>query len=175
VSATAEATPPASPAQAAAAAPAATPPKSKKRLVLMLGAGVLVGGIGLGAFAFMKRPAKTEDKEKVEAPTSAGEKKKTQVITLRPIVVNLRNSKGTRYLKVTVAMETATEEVAKELQNLSPQISDLLVDKFSNVDINDVDNTAGRNKLKRELLSGTNELLEKGYVNTVYFTEFVIQ
>lgn len=168
MSATAEATAPVTAAPAAAASP-----KSKKRFIMMLGAGVLIGGGALAAYATLKHAPKPE--EKPETATAAGEKKKTQVITLRPIIVNLRNSKGTRYLKVTIAMETATEDVAKELQTLSPQISDLLVDKLSNVEISDVDNTAGRNRLKRELLAGTNELLEKGYVSTVYFTEFVIQ
>ena len=169
MSTTAEATAPAT------AAPAAAAPKSKKKTIMMLAAGLVLGGVALGAVTFLKRPAPKSEEKSEAAATAAGDKKKTQVITLRPIIVNLRNSKGTRYLKVTIAMETATEEVAKELTTLSPQISDLLVDKLSNVEISDVDNTAGRNKLKRELLAGTNELLEKGYVNTVYFTEFVIQ
>ncbi len=141
--------------------------------------GVVFGALGLGGYMmFFKGSAhQPPPQEKTATPVAAGEEKraKAQVITLKPIVVNLRNSKGTRYLKVTVAMETTSKEAAEELGTLSPQISDLFVDKLSNVEITDVDNSAGRNRLKRELLSGINELLEKGSINTIYFTEFVIQ
>jgi flagellar FliL protein len=165
-----------------AAAPAAgdagahaTPKGKKSSLVKFLIIGVVLGGAGLGAALTLGKKSHAPEPEKAADPGSAGEKKKTQVVTLKPIVVNLRNSKGTRYLKVTVGMETASEDVSKELLTLSPQITDFLVEKLSNVEVSDVDNSAGRNRLKREILSGTNELLESGFVNTVYFTEFMIQ
>lgn len=143
--------------------------------------GALFGALGLGGYMMFFRGSAhappPQEKAAATQPTAAGDEKraKAQVITLRPIVVNLRNSKGTRYLKVTVAMETTSEDAAKEVSTLNPQISDLFVDKLSNVEVTDVDNSAGRNRLKRELLSGINELLEKGSINSIYFTEFVIQ
>jgi len=157
--------------------------KKGKPIVKILIGGVLLGGIGLGAFMFLSgKSAATEDHAKPSTdkhaePTieAADKKTKTQVIKLSPIIVNLRNTKGTRYLKCTIGMETASPAVAEELTRLSPQLSDFLVEKFSTVDISDVDNSAGRTKLKREILTGTNELLESGFINAVYFTEFVIQ
>lgn len=161
----------------------ASAPKKKKSLLLIVAAGVALGGAGTGAYLFLghksaaaeEKHAGEEKHESNEKKTAADKKAKTQIVTLKPIVVNLRNSKGTRFLKVTIGMETASEAVAAELQKLSPQLSDFLIDRFCNVEITDVDNSAGRNKLKREILAGTNELLENGYVSTVYFTEFVIQ
>lgn len=157
-------------------------PKKKRSMLLIVAGGLMLGAAGIGAYLFLgNKPAAAEDKHATdekhgsEKTAAADKKAKTQVVTLKPIIVNLRNSKGTRYLKVTIGMETASEAVATELQRLSPQLSDFLVDKFCNVEISDVDNSAGRNKLKREILAGTNELLENGYVSTVYFTEFVIQ
>ena len=158
-------------------------PKKKKPMLLIIAGGLMLGGAGLGGYLFLGHKtaaaedtkATAEDKKESDKKTGADKKARTQIVTLKPIVVNLRNSKGTRFLKVTIGMETTSEAVATELQKLSPQLSDFLIDKFCNVEINDVDNSVGRNKLKREILAGTNELLESGYVSTVYFTEFVIQ
>ena len=160
----------------------AKPKKKKSPILLILVGGVVLGGGGLAAYLFLghrgtataeEKPAATE--EKGGDKSAAAKKSKPQIVTLKPIVVNLRNSKGTRYLKVTIGMEAANEAVSNELIRLSPQLSDFLIDKLCSVDISDVDNSAGRNKLKREILAGTNEILESGYVNNVYFTEFVIQ
>jgi len=162
----------------------AAAPKKKKPMLLILAGGLMLGGAGLGGYLFLGHKTAAaddshatagEEKHESEKKVAADKKAKTQIVTLKPIVVNLRNSKGTRFLKVTIGMETTSEAVASELQKLSPQLSDFLIDKFCNVEITDVDNSVGRNKLKREILAGTNELLENGYVSTVYFTEFVIQ
>ena len=151
-------------------------PKKKRSMLLILAGGLMLGGTGLGIYLWGgNKSASAEDKHGSVKALAADTKAKTQVVTLKPIVVNLRNSKGTRYLKVTIGMEATSESVASELQKLSPQLSDFLIDRFCNVDIADVDNSVGRNKLKREILAGTNELLENGYVNAVYFTEFLIQ
>src|SRR4051812_17511526 len=84
----------------------ATPKGKKGSLIKFLILGVVLGGAGLGAFLFLGHKSKAAEPEKTAEPaaTAAGEKRKTQVVTLKPIVVNLRNSKGTRYLKVTVGM-----------------------------------------------------------------------
>jgi flagellar protein FliL len=153
---------------------AASPPKKRSMMLIIVAIGVVLALGGFGAFMFLNHSsAKAE--EKTAEPTADNKKAKSQIVTLKPLIVNLRNSKGTRHLKVTIGMETVSENVATELQKLSPRIQDFLVDRFSNVEINDVDNSVGRNRLKREILAGTNELLENGYVSSVYFTEFVIQ
>lgn len=100
---------------------------------------------------------------------------KGKIVTLNPIVVNLRDTGGSRYLKVSIGMETNNDEVVKEIKDIGIQLSDFLNERLSNVRIQEVDNLAGRNKLKRELMQGTNELLEKGAVTQLYFSEFVIQ
>ena len=117
--------------------------------------------------------------DKKEAPKglAAGNDKrgKTKVITREPAVVNLRDSKGTRYLKVRIGLEITNDAVAAELQSMDPQLSDFINEKLSTCDITQIDNVAGRNRLRRELLSGINEILQSGVVERIYFTEFVIQ
>lgn len=108
---------------------------------------------------------------------AAGNEKKgkTRIITREPTVVNLKGSNGTRYLKVRIGMEVTSDAVSEEIKNLDPQLSDYITEKLSTTDIQQMDNSAGRNRLRRELVNGINEILETGVVEKIYFTEFVIQ
>jgi len=174
-------------APAAAAHEGDAHPKKKKSKMLFLGlGGVLAGAAGLGVYMLVLKPSSAEAQaKKEEHPPEAAPEPKKDVIKLhvismsRPVIVNLRTSHGTRYLKVNLAMEVNSAEVDKELvPEPSPPILDFLIEKFSNVDIPDVDNSPGRTRLKREIKDGINELLDlekKGSITNVYFTEFVIQ
>lgn len=117
------------------------------------------------------------DKKGGEKVVAAGNDKRgrAKVVTREPAVVNLRDSKGTRYLKVRIGLEIADEKVAEELKDLDPQLSDFINETLSTCDISQIDNVAGRNRLRRDLLSGINDILKKGIVERIYFTEFVIQ
>lgn len=108
---------------------------------------------------------------------AAGNEKKgkVRILTREPVVVNLKHSSGTRYLKVRIGLEVASDAVSEEIKELDPQLSDFISEKLATTELEQVDNTAGRNRLKRELLNGINEILSTGVVEKIYFTEFLIQ
>jgi flagellar protein FliL len=115
-------------------------------------------------------------KEEGKVLAAGSEKKgKSKIITREPAVVNLKSSGGTRYLKVRIGLEITSDAVSEEIKNLDPQLSDFISEKLATTDIEQIDNAAGRNRLKRELLNGINEILEAGVVEKIYFTEFLIQ
>jgi len=103
------------------------------------------------------------------------EAKPTKVVTLTPIVVNLRETRGTRYLKVAIGFETDADAVVDEIKASGTQLRDYLVDRLSSVRLEEIDTSEGRNKLKRELMTGSNDLLRTGTIKQLYFSEFVIQ
>jgi flagellar protein FliL len=179
--------------------------KKKPKLLLILAGGLILGGGGFAAYLFLaggsagaanagehgkadaghgeahgdahgegKGDGHGENGEKIVAAGSYS-KGKTMVITREPTIVNLRDSKGTRYLKVRIGLEVSQQVVADEIRELDPQLSDFINEKLSACEIAQIDNTAGRNRLRRELLSGINEILRSGVVEKIYFTEFVIQ
>jgi len=94
---------------------------------------------------------------------------------LPALIVNLAESRGTRYLKVKISLEMSKPSLEEELNERSPQISDLLIDVLSTKTITDVSNREGRIRLKREALEKINDLLVTGKVVNVYFVDFVIQ
>ena len=171
---------PAAPGAAGAAAGAVAAKSGKSKLILMLVGGMVLGGAGIGGYWFVTKGAKTEHTEKTEQEKEKEKKDeepkaRRKVVKLQPVIVNLKQSQGRRYLKVTLGLETSSDVVAKELESLDTQLRDLMVQKFSSVELTDVDNVAGHNKLKREIQLEVNELLESGSVTKVYFSEFVIQ
>ena len=91
------------------------------------------------------------------------------------IIVNLAETQGQRYLKVSIQFEVNDEKVIEELKARTPLMLDLLINILSSKTIDDIANTVGRNRLRREIIDKSNAELVSGKIINVYFTEFVIQ
>jgi len=91
------------------------------------------------------------------------------------VIVNLAETRGTRYLKVTAGFEMSRPTLQEELDERKPQISDLMIDVLSSKTISEISDHEGKVKLKRELLEKINEVLIGGKLVNVYFMEFVVQ
>lgn len=160
---------------------AAAPKKKSKAklLILVVGIGVVLGGGAFGALSLMGGSGKQEEKKaehaQGEEKKDLGSEKTKRIVTLKPIIVNVRDTRLTRYLKVSIGLETNSDAVVEEINKTMYPINDFLVDRLSSVRIEELDNAAGRNKLKRELMYGLNELLESGVVTNLYFSEFIVQ
>jgi flagellar FliL protein len=159
----------------------AVAPKKKgktKLLVLIVVIGVVLGGGAFGALTVMGSSKKEEKKAELaqaDEKKDLGSEKTKRIVTLKPIIVNVRDTRLTRYLKVSIGLEANSDAVVLEINTLLYPVNDFLVDRLSSVRIEELDNTAGRNKLKRELMYGLNELLESGVVTNLYFSEFIVQ
>lgn len=99
-----------------------------------------------------------------------------RVLALEPVVVNLAQTEGRRYLKATVHLEIAEEEkVAKEVEVRKPQIQDLLVSTFSRKSLADATAPEALDRLRAETLERLTQALGPGRVQRVFITEFVVQ
>jgi flagellar basal body-associated protein FliL len=137
-------------------------PTAKFRLPAWLPKVAILVGLAAAAFGvalFVVRPM---------LPVASGEAKPKppekfgRVLALEPVVVNLAQSEGRRYLKATVHLEIGEEEkLAKDVEARKPQIQDLLVATFSRKTLSDA--TAPEAILGRER------------VRRVFITEFVVQ
>jgi flagellar protein FliL len=163
----------------AGGAPAGAPKAKKLNMMVVLVGGVLLGGGGVAGYWFISKKSAASHGEDHKSDEAAEEQKKPKVrgkvVKLKPVIVNLKASKGTRYLKVSIGLEASTEDVAKELESLDVQLLDMMQEKFSTLELDKVDTAQARNGLKRELLIEINELLETGPVNKIFFSEFIIQ
>ena len=105
--------------------------KARSKWLLLLLGGVALGAAALGGCYLAFFRAQPAAAAPVSAPAAAhdGEESpaKNQVVTLKPIVVNLRNSKATRFLKVTLSFQTNAKKAVDDLTRLSPELADFLV------------------------------------------------
>jgi len=173
--------------------------KKKSPLLLIIIGGVVLGGAGVGGYLVLGRSSNAASPDqaghgpkegeghgssgghggggKDDNKSATADGKRIQVITLKPIIVNLKGTQARRFLKVSIGLETDNPEVAKELtsDDLKTQLNDFLIEKLFDLDINDVDSAEGRGRLKRNIMEGINsDVLRTGGVKRVYFAEFVV-
>ena len=148
---------------------------TKKRSPLLYVAAVIValgplgGYFGINYAKLMKaRSVKDEKAETKEPP-------KLSVYVVPPLLVNLRNTRGTRYLKASISLELSEVNLSKELDAQKPRLVDYLLSKLSSCELITIDGPAEKARLKREIVADLNDMLSMGRVVNIYFTEFVVQ
>jgi flagellar FliL protein len=155
---------------------AKTEPKKKKGkgklIVVLIVVLVLIGGGGAGAYWFFFRaPAEQEDHGKPEAADMG-------IIPLEQFLVNLADPGGTRFLRVTMRLMVAGEDVALEIAEnpveiarLRSAILELLTMQMSEQLVT----AAGKDALKQEIIKHSSEVLHGVTVKDVLFSDFVVQ
>lgn len=161
--------------------------KLKLIIILVLVLAVLGGG-GFAAWKFYLQPklagnATAEHEPPAEAEKKAeGEKKAEaapasggQLVTLDSFVVNLSDPMGRRYLKTTMDVEVADSAAAAELTAAMPKVKDTLLLLLSSKSFEEISSMDRKLELKNQIVERLNQIVGKGKVRNVYFTEFVVQ
>ena len=174
---------PDAPAEAAPPAPdaAAPAPSAASRLrgyLVPLGVlgGLAVLGVCLGLFVLRPLfPPALPGASGAPAKPAAREKF-GRVVALEPVVVNLAQSEGRRYLKATVHLEVAEEErVVKEVESRKPQLADLLVSTLTKKTLAEVTAPEALDRLRAEIQERARQELGPERIHRVFITEFVVQ
>ena len=171
----------------------AAPGKQGKLGILLLVATVCVLSVAAGgavtfyllkgqiaAMVHAQPQAAADDGEEAAPPTDAAGATGTDkflgtVYEMEPLIVNLEQSKGKRYLKVKMSFELNKEAVLKEVQARLPQIRDAILLMISGKSFADVSTVEGKLALRDALITRINGLLETGFIKRIYFQEFVVQ
>ena len=166
------------------------PKKSKKNLIIFGASGlVLLIGIGVGAYLLGTSSSSDEAQEtQVESTAPAnpvkqvgagpGKSRANQIgpmVEIDQFIVNLLDMDTTRYLKANITLEVDKEETVEEVQARMSQIRDAILLLTGNKNFSELRDLQGKMQLRAELLGHLNTLLQKGQVNKIYFTNFVIQ
>ncbi len=162
-----------------AAAPAA--PKKGKPVVLIAAVLVVLGGGGAAAFFVLGGSGGSGG----EAPPAHGaattEEGKSAaslqgpIAELPPMIVNLNEPEGTRYLKATIAVSLSDEKVTAEVDRLKPVIRDQFIRELSELNFRQTMGAKNKLAIKRRLLKRFNDLLGPDAGTEVFLTEFIVQ
>ena len=190
------------PAAAPAPAEGEAPPagaKAKLPLIAALVVGLAVGA-GSGAMVVGPMVAKkmgfvtpapaataAQGGEQGEAPPAgehgeaapAGEKGSEAtappVLLLENLVLNPASSGGSRYLLMSIAIESADAKAVAALTLRDAELKDLILTTLSKKTVDELSDVAGREQIKTELISAITERFGKAAVRQLYFPQFVIQ
>ncbi len=143
----------------------------RKRLVLGLGAGLLLGGSAFGAIylgaldGVIGRPGPAS-----ETAASLGV---IRFLPLEPIIINLPPDASARHLRFVAQLEVAPDH-ADAVVMLTPRILDALNTYLRAIDIADLEQPAATVWLRAQMLRRIQVVTGEGRVRDLLITEFVL-
>jgi flagellar FliL protein len=153
--------------------------KPSNKLILILSLIILILLVAVGGLLFINfknksSPAKTKESSQEEVEDV--EPKELKFAALPEILVNLRSQSGkSNFLKLTLVLETGSEEDAQKVDKAKPLIIDQFQIFLRELDVEDLKGSAGIQRIRQELLSRANSIVQPGKVRNVLFKEFLVQ
>jgi len=151
---------------------------SKTVLIIIISVAVLfMGMVGAGFFILWNKVSQMPlDPSAVEEiPVEEEENVMGPLYALDTMVVNLSDQGGKRYLRVTMALELNDPDAVATIESRLPQVRDAILMILPTMTYDDVSTTDGKIALRSQVMENINNLMTKGRVNNIYFTEFVVQ
>ena len=149
---------------------------SKKKWMIIISAVVLLAIIGGGAAFFLMGDKKQKSNPEAEAAAMAANAKMVgPMVTIDTFIVNILDDEENRYLKAAITLEVDVPTTADEITSRLPQLQDAILLLIGNKTFSELRDMQGKMQLRAELLNRINEILSKGKVKRIYFTDFVVQ
>jgi flagellar basal body-associated protein FliL len=137
-----------------------------KKLIVLLVAGLVLAGGGIGAVKFLGGGGGEEKPEakRVVAPLTW---------EFGDIVVNILGTRDTRVLRVVLHVEVDGKAALDELRLRELVFRDEIIEILRSKSLDDL-KYPGENAIKRQIRDRLNQIMIKGSVVEVYFKEFLI-
>jgi len=157
---------------------------SNKILILLIGfLMVLMLGLGGGLFLMWNKLSSINVQGNANAAGQPGQPGKEAVLelplgtiyTLETFIVNLADTGGNRYLRITMDLELGIPELESEIEKRLPQIRDSILMILPSKRFEDISPVAGKIARRDEILKTLNGFLAQGEITNIYFKEFVVQ
>ncbi len=145
----------------------------KKKFILFGLVGILVLAIAGGvAFFFLGKKGEKKGKEKKKEEVKV---EKRFFVTLDPLVVNLLDPSGKRYIQIQIALQVKSPKDKEEIENNLPIIRDTMIDVLSSKTPDDVLEPDSKEKIKKELLEKLNEALGADIIENIYIIQYLVE
>ncbi len=105
----------------------------------------------------------------------AAKKVRGHIYKTEGFLVNLADVDRPKYLKLKINIESNESKPNEEYEKRMPQLRDAVLTIISNKRQKDIFDSEGKQKLREEMITQLNQLLQGFKVQTIYFTEFMIQ
>ncbi|MFC4351150.1 flagellar basal body-associated FliL family protein [Fodinicurvata halophila] len=149
---------------------------SGKKLVLFILLPLLILGGGAAALYF------TGMLDKLLVPVEAGEKEEGKTEDLRvfyelpDMLVNLNSNDGrSGYLKLSISLELKDPAALAALEKVQPRIIDSFQVYLRELRVDDLEGSAGMQRLREELLMRANTTVDEPEISDVLFRQILVQ
>jgi flagellar FliL protein len=147
------------------------PPKKGKKLLLLILIAFLIIGIGAGAFLFLSFKKGEDEKGKKKAKKA----EHAVMVDLEPIVVNLFDPSGKRYLQVRLSFEVSDKKAEGEVKKQEAKLKDAIIAILSGKTVEEVVVPEAKDKIKKEILAKCKEIFGEDVVTNVYITQYIVE
>ena len=145
--------------------------KGRGRLIIIAAAAIVVVLAGAGLYLFL-----SAGKGADVAATEAAAAPQSFIFNLPPMTVNLNNeADGEAFMKLTVALEVANQEMMTEIQPSMAKVVDAFQVYLRELRKSDLEGSAGIYRLKEELLRRVNVAIYPAKVESILFKEILVQ
>ena len=151
--------------------------KGIPKLFIIIGAAaivVLLAGAGLYIFLSSSSAPATEEGAHGALPEGAVDTGHTFIFNLPPMILNDEGQTGA-FMKLTVALEVANQEMMLEIQPRMAKVVDAFQVYLRELRRSDLEGSAGVYRLKEELLRRVNVAIYPSHVESVLFKEILVQ
>lgn len=149
--------------------PAAKKGKGKFIIIGAALAVVLAGGAGIYYFMSSGATAPATQGEVIAAPQSF-------IFNLPTMTVNLNNEQGGEaFMRLSVALEVASEETMLEIQPQMAKVVDAFQVYLRELRKSDLEGSAGIYRLKEELMRRVNVAIAPARIDSILFKEILVQ
>ena len=137
-------------------------------IAMIVAAVVLLGGGAAAYFLLFAAPKPAEEHAAVH---------ESFTFNLPPMTVNLNNDDGSAaaFMKLTIALEVANEEVMTEIQPRMAKVGDAFQVYLRELRKSDLEGSAGIYRLKEELRRRVNIAIFPQQVDSILFKEILVQ
>ena len=127
---------------------------------------IFAAGTSYAIFTYMGPPGMEEDEGEVNemGPT----------LPIGEFVVNLKGDGGYRYIQTSIVVEASNEKILGELDKREPVVRDTIISILSQKRISDIEDN-GKEIIKNQIRVALNDILHGGEIESVMFTQFVVQ
>lgn len=98
-----------------------------------------------------------------------------QFATINDLLVNPRDSGGKRFLVLSLGVETKSSDVIAELAEKEIVVRDAILQMLSEHTADELSSIDLRETIKTQLIARLNSLLQKGEIDRLYFTQYLLQ
>ena len=100
---------------------------------------------------------------------------KIEFFSVRHIVVNPYGTNGRRFLAMDMSIGVSNKSVIGELADKDAQLRDKINTFLSRKTVAELTNIVSKRKIKNDIKTLLNKMLDKGEVSEIYFTKYVLQ